>query len=73
MFTPNKADLKLANAMIRKHHSRAISEAETHLRECAKRGDVTGAAQWMRVMAVVEFSVLRPTAATSADAAPQVS
>ena len=68
MFTPDNADLKLAYSMIRKHRSRGISEAEIRLRECAERGDRAGASKWMRVMAVVEFSVLRPTATMKADA-----
>jgi hypothetical protein len=73
MFTPNGADLKLANSMIRKHRSRAIAEADLRLRDCAERGDRTGAAKWMRVMAVVEFSVLRPSKTTNADQVRQVS
>jgi len=72
MFTPNRADLKLAQAMIRKHRSRAITEAEIRLNESAQRGDRAGASKWMRVMAVVEFSVLRPITAKEADGASQM-
>ncbi len=52
-------DQAVAETMIKIHGAYAIREAEALLHYSAALGDRDGAAKWLRVMALVEFSELR--------------